>query len=209
MYSIEEIKENYENFSDSKIENIAKNESKGLRKEVRSILKDEIHKRNLDKTLVTWVEVETDRFEGMERESLIHKIQNLNCPRCDEKKERLYGFEIHRVVSPLLFTFDTRKEKVLCRSCGRKEKLYAILITFFAGWRSRRGILLTPFTVLKDTINFMYLNKISDRIVNRIVDENTGSIRYMGTDDKVLTQIVDLRNKQNISADDGYTIPTP
>ena len=48
MYSIEEIRENYKEFSDSKIENIARNESKGLRKEVLGILKDEIEKRNLD-----------------------------------------------------------------------------------------------------------------------------------------------------------------
>ena len=96
MYSIEEIKENYRNFSDSKIENIAKNEAKGLRKEVRSILKEELEKRNLDKILISWTEVETDRYTGVERESLINKIQNLSCPRCSKKVDRLYGFEINK-----------------------------------------------------------------------------------------------------------------
>ena len=98
MYNIEEIRENYKGFSDSKIENIAKKESKGLRKEVVEILKEEIEKRNLDKNLISWVETETKTFDGIERESLIKKIQHLNCPKCSEKKDRLYGFEINKVI---------------------------------------------------------------------------------------------------------------
>ncbi|MCB0455166.1 MAG: hypothetical protein KDC62_07230, partial [Aequorivita sp.] len=95
MYSIDEIRENYKEFSDSKIENIAKKESKGLRKEVLGILKDEIEKRKLDKNLISWVETETKTYSGIERDLLIKKIQNLNCPKCSEKKDRLYGFEIN------------------------------------------------------------------------------------------------------------------
>ncbi|HHB51650.1 MAG TPA: hypothetical protein ENK75_01195, partial [Saprospiraceae bacterium] len=146
MIDIKEIEENYTRFSDSQIENIAAYESKGLRKEVLGILKKEIEKRELDKNLITWVEAETNSYKGMERESLKIKIQNLNCPKCSRKEDKLYGFEINRVISVLLLTYDTRKEKILCKSCGKKEKLYAILITFFAGWWSRRGILLTPLT---------------------------------------------------------------
>ena len=58
MYSIDEIRKNYKEFSDSKIENIAKNESKGLRKDILGILKGEIEKRNLDKNLISGVEAE-------------------------------------------------------------------------------------------------------------------------------------------------------
>jgi len=204
MYSVEEIRENYKEFSDSKIENIAKNESKGLRKDVLGILKEEIEKRNLDTNLISWVETESNSFEGIERESLIKKIQNLNCPKCSEKKDKLYGFEINQIVSVILFANDTRKEKILCLSCGKKAKLKAILITFFAGWWSRRGILLTPLTVIKDSINFMFINKISDRIINRLIDENTGEFRRKGTENNVLNRIIKRRNNKEISEGQGY-----
>ncbi len=50
----------------------------------------------------------------------------------------------------------------------------------------------------------MFLDKISKQIVNRIIDENTGAIRYMGNDDEVLNRLIKTRNEQDISADDGY-----
>ena len=204
MYSVEEIRENYKGFSDSKIENIAKNESKSLRKEVLAILKDEIEKRNLDKNLISWVETETKTYDGIERDSLIKKIQNLNCPKCAEKKDRLYGFEINQVVSVLLFANDTRNEKILCLSCGKKAKLKAILITFFAGWWSRRGIFLTPCIVIKDSFNFLFINKISDKIINRLIDENTGHFRRKGTENGTLNRLIKRRNEKEILENEGY-----
>ena len=204
MYSVDEIRENYKDFSDSKIENIAKNESKGLRKDVLGILKDEIEKRNLDKNLISWVETETKSFDGIERDSLKTKIQNLNCPKCSEKKDRLYGFEINQIVSVLLFTNDTRNEKILCLSCGKKAKFKAILITFFAGWWSRHGILLTPFTVLKDSFNFLFIEKISDRIMNRLIDENTGHFRRKGIENETLNRLIKRRNEKEVLEDEGY-----
>ncbi|MFT5846330.1 MAG: hypothetical protein ACJARX_001895 [Psychroserpens sp.] len=53
MYPIEEIRANYKNLSNSQIEKIAINESKSLRKEIRSVLKQEIEVRRLDENLVT------------------------------------------------------------------------------------------------------------------------------------------------------------
>ena len=204
MYSVEEIRENYKDFSDSKIENIAKNESKGLRKEVLGILKDEIEKRNLDKNLINWIETETKTFDGIERESLINKIQNLNCPKCSKKKDRLYGFEINQIVSVLLYTHDTRNEKILCMSCGKKAKLNAILITLFAGWWSRRGFFLTPINVIRDSFNFLFIEKISDRIINRLINENTGHFRRIGIENGTLNRLIKTRNEKDILEDEGY-----
>lgn len=201
MDSVEEIRENYKGFSDSKIENIAKNESKRLRKDVLGILKDEIEKRNLDKNLINWVETETKTFDGIERKSLINKIQNLNCPKCSEKKDRLYGFEINQIVSVLIFTNDTRNEKILCLSCGKKEKFKTIVITLFAGWWSRRGVLLTPFTVIKDSFNFLFIEKISDRIIDRLIDENTGYFRRKGIENAVLNQLIKQINEKGVVED--------
>ncbi|GAA3618888.1 hypothetical protein [Flavivirga jejuensis] len=54
--NIEEIKTNYQNFDDSVIIKIAKNESESLVSEVKQILKDEILKRNLSSDLIDIIE---------------------------------------------------------------------------------------------------------------------------------------------------------
>lgn len=54
--NIEEIKTNYQNFDDSVIIKIAKNESESLVSEVKQILKDEILKRNLSSDLIEIIE---------------------------------------------------------------------------------------------------------------------------------------------------------
>ncbi len=203
MYSHEEIRESYKNYDNYDIVKLAK-ESKRLRKDVLPILKEEIEKRNLDKNLVTWIETETNSIEGNERRFLIDKIQHLNCPKCHQKEKKSYGFEINKVVSLILYAHDTTKERVLCENCGKKEKIYAILTTFFAGWWSRKGVLLTPWIVIKDSFNYLFLDKISNRILNRIIDENTGYFRRKGTGDEVLIKLIKKRNEQEINEEDGF-----
>lgn len=204
MLTTEEIRENYKHFPDSKIENIAKYESKGLRKDAVQILKEEIEKRNLDKNLISWVNAETKSYEGIERESLIQKFQNLPCPKCLKKEGPLYGFEINKISSVLLLTFISRKEMVLCLSCGKMQKFYALLITFFSGWWSVKGFLLTSWTLLKDSFNYLILEKISNKILNRIIDENTADFRLNGTENKNLQKLIKYRNQAEIPEGEGY-----
>lgn len=207
MYSIQEIRENYKEFSDSKIITIAQNESKGLRKEVVGILIDELKKRNLSERLVYWVQTETNTFEGIERDLLVKKIQQLHCPNCEKKVDRLYGFEINQVVSVVLFAYITQHKKVMCSSCGKNAKFIAILITFFAGWWSRRGIFLTPWIVVRDSFNFLIIPKISRKIIHELIDENTGHFRRNGTENEVLVEL--LKSRNNINFNKGKYISTP
>lgn len=204
MLTTEEIRDNYKHFPDSKIENIAKYESKSLRKDVVQILKDEIEKRNLDKNLISWVSAETKSFEGIERDSLMQKFQNLPCPKCSGMQSPLYGFEINRISAFLVLTFTTRKEMVLCLSCGKKEKFYALLITFFSGWWSVKGFFLTFWTIVKDSFNYLIFEKISTKILNRIIDENTADFRINGTENENLQELIEFRNQANIPQGDGY-----
>ncbi|MBF8151239.1 hypothetical protein ITJ86_15120 [Winogradskyella sp. F6397] len=196
MYSVEEVRENYKRFPDAKIEKIARNESKGLRKEILTVLKDEIIRRQLNRSLISWVDSETQSFTGLERQSLIRKIQNQRCVKCSEKR-KLYGFETHTVKSFLIGMSTSRNEQILCKPCGKQEKLNAIVMTFFAGWWSAKGFLLTPFTIFKDVINFLFIEKISDRILNGFVDDVTGSFRRYGTDDNVIYRLIKWKNKSD------------
>ena len=194
MYSLKEIKENYRSFSDSKIENIARNESKGLRKEGLHILKDEITRRNLNPNLINWINTEAKSYEGLERKTLLKDIQSQNCPRCNYET-KLYGFETNTVKSFLIAASIKRKEFILCMDCGKKEKLNAIVITFFAGWWSGSGFLKTPYYILTDIFNFLYIDKISARILEKFIDKYNGTFRRHGANSSTITRLINLKNK--------------
>lgn len=198
MYNIEEIKENYKKFSDAKIVDIARYQSKGLRKEVLEILKDEIVHRGLDKRLISWVDAETDTLTDLEIHSLINKIENLPCPDCLQKKGKLSGFEINRVVSVIFDTNDTTNWKIICSKCGNREKIKSMMVTLLAGWWSRHGFFLTPYILIKDSINFFFQKKMSDRILIQFIEKNTGLIRLRGTEEKALIGLIRSHNKREI-----------
>ncbi|UAB82326.1 hypothetical protein INR76_06080 [Marixanthomonas sp. SCSIO 43207] len=194
MYSVEEIRENYKGFSDSKIENIARNESKGLRKEVLGILKEEIEKRNLDERLITWVDAETNTLTDFEKQSLIRNIENLKCPNCGLKETKLIGQEFNTIVSIILLCNETTENRILCSNCGRNKKIKSFVINLLAGWWSRRGFLLTPYTLIKDTINLFFKKKINDRIIAEFIEQNNGMFRLHGTDDETLFGLISWHN---------------
>lgn len=76
--NIEDIKRNYSQFSDAKIENIAASKAQSLPKEVVAILNEEIKKRNLSSSLETDFEaIDQQRKEANEsaRQELIHGHQ--------------------------------------------------------------------------------------------------------------------------------------
>jgi len=186
MLTIEEIRNNYKTLSDSKIEKIALFESKKLKKEFIDVLRDEIKERNLSPNLLSWVDAETDTFKPNEIESLKRKINVLACPKCSMKTNNIYGFELNKIMSFLIFTKETNQNMILCKSCGNKEKANWLFTTFLFGWWSLNGFLTTINIIVKDSINFMYLNKISNRVLDKVIKENTGHLRINGTDDESL-----------------------
>lgn len=198
MYSIEEIRENYKGFSDSKIENIARNESKGLRKEVLAILKQEIEQRNLDNRLIAWVDAETNTLTDFEKQTLIRKIENLKCPNCGSKQTKLIGQEFNTIVSVILLCNETTENRILCSNCGRNKKIKSYLINVLAGWWSRRGILLTPYTLIKDTINLFFKKKINDRIIAEFIEQNNGMFRLHGMDEETLFGLIAWHNNDYV-----------
>ena len=141
---------------------------------------------------------EVKSFEGTERELLIHKIQYLNCPKCSKKKDRLYGFVTNQVISVFLFSNHTRSEQILSLNCGIKEKIRTILITLFAGWWSKRWFLLIPRIVVKDLINFFFINKVSEKTINLFIDEKTGFFRRKGIENETLKVVINSRNVEHI-----------
>ena len=197
MYNIEEIRENYKNFYDEKIIQIARYESKGLRPEVLEILKNEIITRNLDLTLITWIEAESKQITDYEKEEIVRLIRALPCPTCKSTKEGLRGYEINTVISILINCIDTTETIFLCSHCGKKKKTTSIVKTLFLGLWSRRGIILTPYTLIKDFINLFFTDKISNRIFEEFIEANIGRIRLRGMTENALSSLINNYNKKS------------
>ncbi|MDO3695917.1 hypothetical protein QVZ41_13785 [Wenyingzhuangia sp. chi5] len=200
MYSVEEIKENYKSFSDSKIENIAINESKDLRTEVLEILRNEILKRKLDANLITWVNAETNYFTEKETLELAEKIKKIKCPNCGEKNNELKGYEINKVFSFIIFYSRTIERRILCKRCGRNNNIISNLSILLLGWWSRRGFLVTPYCLFKNIINSFSNEKISNNVINEFIKQNNGMFRLHGINEENISNLISLHNN-------NYEIP--
>ncbi|WCO03556.1 hypothetical protein [Psychroserpens ponticola] len=194
MISIDEIRNNYKEYSDFEIEKIAINESKSLRKEVLKVLTEEIEKRKLDESLITWVKVENDTLSKSEQESLIRKIEKLPCPNCGERNNTIGGFEFKRVLSILIFYSSFIENRIMCFDCGKRKKRNSILIILLSGWWSIKGLLFTPFTLINEILSISSLDEKSSEILNSFLEKNTGLIRLHGDKSENLIGLIDLHN---------------
>ena len=195
MFSVEEIRENYKKLTDSQIEKIASEESKTLRREVLTVLKDEIELRKLNPSLINWVDAENDQFTDFEKTVLIKKIELLDCPNCGEKNTKLSGYEYITTVSMVIVCRKKINKKILCANCARSKKVHSFILTLLTGWWSGPGLLQTPYTLIKEIINSFYTKKIHERVLNDFLHENNGMLRLHGKDEKSLHAIVKKYNE--------------
>lgn len=85
----------------------------------------------------------------------------------------------------------------LCSQCGKKKKTTSIVKTLFLGLWSRRGIILTPYTLIKDLINLFFADKISNRIFEEFIEANIGRIRLRGMTENALSSLINNYNKKS------------
>jgi len=194
MFSVEEIRENYKRLSNAEIEKLAREESKTLRREVLSVLKDEIKLRNLNVDLISWVDAETNTFTGVEKTTLIRKIEKLPCPNCGDKKTTLSGHTYTTIISVLIGYKQKDHKKILCHRCGRNEKITAFFKTFLFGWWSRTGLFLTPYILLKSPFSSFFKEKQHQLVFDDFLHKNNGTLRLQGTENGVLEEIIKKYN---------------
>lgn len=196
MFSVEEIRENYKKLSNAQIEKLARHESKTLRREVLSVLKDEIELRNLNVGLISWVDAETNTFSGLEKKTLITQIEKLPCPNCGDKKTTLSGHTFTTIISVLIGYKQKDHKKILCHRCGKNEKLTAFFKTFLFGWWSRTGLFLTPYTLLKSLFSSFFKEKQHQLVFDDFLHQNNGILRLQENDQEVLLLIIQNYNEQ-------------
>ena len=194
MLTVEEIRKNYKNFDDGKIKEIALN-SKGLRREIIPILNEEIRNRNLDIQLIEWLNYETNKFKGLEKQNLLNKIAKLKCSMC-LVNSNLHAYRFNTLISAFVTITDKTENLIICDQCANRKRLNTMLITFFFGWWSKKGILLTPFTLISDLIKIFRKNSESKKILDEFIENNTGILRIAIKENK-LENFISEFNKEN------------
>jgi hypothetical protein len=147
---IEEIKENYEKMSDSKLIRIATQNAIGLRSEVFEIIEAEIKKRNLNPSLLQAALAQNRQLSSQEINGYSELLQNLPCPTCGDSSQKLNG-AISYFIRSFLFSSTTSEITIACVNCLNKRNYAAIKSCAFLGWWAIPfGIINTPIYILKN-----------------------------------------------------------
>lgn len=131
---LNDIRENYKNFDDHKIEKIASEEAGSLRPEVLGILKSEINKRNLNANLLTSVDTQTNALTEAQFDEYCQMLRSQPCPKCNTKTSKLNVSMVGSVVSILVITNYEKKLLVACSDCLDQWHKNANIKSALLGW---------------------------------------------------------------------------
>lgn len=195
---IEQIKKNYANFEDYKIEHLAKNEAAGLEPDVIPILIEEIKKRGLDPNLIKGIEAQTKELTESELTELKSKIANLPCPDCGAKNTPLIGTLIRTVKSFIVLTSYKKVPVITCETCANKRRKNAMITTFLLGWWGIPfGVFRTPIALIQTLIDKNKRVEISDGILTVFAVESIGEIKTNWDKEAELVDFIRHVNQRN------------
>ena len=195
---LEQIKKNYADFDDYKIEHIAKNKINDLEPEVVAILKNEIKKRGLNFNLNKGIEAQTKEPTKEEIEQIKLKISKLACPECGQTYSPLIGTIIREVKSFVLFTHYKKTPLILCQSCADKKRKKAMISTALLGWWGfPSGLFRTPEALISSLNDNKRKEKISDAVLTNFAISNIGEIKTNWDNRKELIDFIRHKNNTN------------
>ena len=193
---LEQIKKNYANFDDFKIEYLAKNEADSLDSEVVQILIEEVKKRNLDTNLIRGIEAQTKELTEREINELKSKIVSLPCPVCGQKSSPLVGALIRTVKSYIFFTSYRKDPIIACESCIKKRRKKAMITTALGGWWGFPfGFFYTPTALIAIRNDIKKQEEISEGIITSFAIDNMGELRTNWDKENELTEFIRHANK--------------
>lgn len=196
---LEDIRKNYRNFNDDKIENLAKSDAKKLRPEVIPILIGEIRRRNLSENLIAGIETQLRVLTPNELIEYGTLIQKQPCPKCKSKTRKLNAVILTEVVSMILLTHTSKHFRIACPDCLTHFRKRADSKTFLLGWWG------FPSGIIK-TIGALRHNSKMAKIINSqepneneifqsFVIENVGQIETYKKDEKDLHRMLTNANQ--------------
>jgi hypothetical protein len=174
---IEDIRKNYRNFDDSKIQELAKQDASKLRPEVVPILMEEIRRRNLSENLILGIDAQLKTLSPEELLDYCTLIQKQPCPICNGKTQKLNAIVLKEIVSMILLSNVTNHLKIGCPQCLEKSKSEINLKTALLGWWSTKGIFYTIRALAQNKRMEKYIRDYEpNEILKSYILENIGAI---------------------------------
>jgi len=174
---LEQIRRNYADFDDYKIEYIAKNEVRSLAPGVVSILREEIERRGLDANLHQGIEAQTREITHSELRALKSHITALPCPECGQRTAPLIGTLIREVKSYVFLTTYKKVFLISCPACAEKNRTQAIAVTATLGWWGfPSGLFYTVHALVASEIDRRHQDEQSEAILTAFVIQHIGEI---------------------------------
>ncbi len=191
-----DIRENYRNFDDEKIEIIATEEVGSLRPEVIFILKEEIARRNLDKNLVASIDLQTRVLTETEFKEYYEILRNHSCPTCNSRTNKINATMVGQVVSIILLTNYEKRLKVACSDCLDTLHKKANIKSALLGWWA------FPWGPIQTIRSFIFNSSMKrynrtekpNEIFSSFVKDNIGILEGAKTDPNKLTVLINRTN---------------
>ena len=197
MIEIDQIKENYKNFNDRKIEDIAKTQAKDIREDVVPVLFTEIERRGLGPELINWVKAERRVLSPVELDRMKEKIRWLPCPACGRKGSRLEGIVIRTVVGFIIGADYETAQRIACEDCRNRMLRNAVLKTVFLGWWGLpEGFFYTPYALIRSAGDIFKRDRDSEKIMEDFIQTNIGLITLGHDKEEVISVLVVKFNKK-------------
>jgi hypothetical protein len=174
---IEDIRKNYRNFDDSKIQELAKQDASKLRPDVVLILMEEIRRRNLSENLISGIDAQLKILSPEELLDYCTLIQKQPCPICNGKTQKLNAIILKEVMSVILLSNVTSHLKIGCPQCLKESKSKINLKTALLGLWSTKGIFYTIKALVQNKRMEKYIrNYEPNEILKSYILENIGVI---------------------------------
>ena len=196
---IGQIKKAYQRFEDEKIIKIAKEESKGLRKEVIPILMSEIETRQLDSKLKEYILANRRKLTNSEKEELRRKVKSSLCSLCRRKKD-LGGYRIVWITGIIIDTILIEQNLIICKSCGEEKSRRSYRQTMILGWWSFWGIIQTSAELINKTKNYiMGEESANETIIDDFLDEYMIPIILNEDDEQIIRNLLVKYNRRELN----------
>src|SRR5688572_20316540 len=115
--NLNDLRKNYERFSDDKLIRIATEEGPGLRPEALALLREIIQERGLSEDIQKGIDAQFEDFDPHTLNAHAELLRNLPCPHCGSGKEKLNATLTTTVVSMVVMTQYEKEFKIACPDC--------------------------------------------------------------------------------------------
>lgn len=146
---IDELRKNYEGYTDEKLIRIASEEATGLRPEALELLKQIIEERGLSPNIRKSIDAQFKKIDEKTLLEYCEVLRSLPCPICNSPYNKLNATITGTVTSFLVMTSYRKEIKIACPKCLDKLNDNAITKSALLGWWGLPwGIIRTPKAIL-------------------------------------------------------------